>query len=222
MQKSEIFKELVLQILLFRGRLRFRWRNRKRLAVTESLKTILRTRCEEAIRAESLAYRGLYNVGLFIALVEQDISAHSESIYFARSEWHRQFHARGLAILLHELNEDMPQLLGKQYREWLKDIGLGQSWFEELNLITSKLSVFRKSHASFLGQVRNYVGAHKDHDAIKQLDTMAAFTGLGVYRLAADFSEPIRDLVAFYVRLLPYMHNPIVMLRQVSKSLPKP
>lgn len=123
--------------------------------------------------------------------------------------------------MLHELNEDMPQLLGKQYREWLKDIELGQAWFDELNLITSKLNVFRKSNAKFLAEVRNYVGAHKDHDAIKQLDTMAAFTGLDVYRLAAEFSDPIRDLVAFYMRLLPYMHNPIVMSRQVSKSLPK-
>jgi hypothetical protein len=38
-------------------------------------------RYEEATRAELPAYKGVYNVGLFIALLEQDISAFNESIF---------------------------------------------------------------------------------------------------------------------------------------------
>jgi hypothetical protein len=209
--------ELLFQIFMFPRRIAFRWKNRTRLQQSDALTKILRSRCDDARRADSEAYRGLYNVGLFVVLLERDISAYSESIFFARSEWHRQFHARGLALLLHEAAEDLPQLLGKQYRQWMRDLNLGEVWFDALNSIGKKLSCFRKAHGDFLYDVRNYVGAHRDHDAITQIDTMAKFNSIDVYRLAAELSEPVRDVVAFYTRLLQYMHNPIVMIRHVAR-----
>lgn len=211
--------EHLLQLLLFPKRIRFRWRNRKRLTVTESLKATLKARCEEAARAEVPAYQGVYNVGLFAVLVEQDISAYSEAIFFARSEWHRQFYARGLAVLLYEANEDFPQLLGKQYRSWLQDLELGSEWINSLNQVGRKLSAFNKSHGPFLKELRNYVSAHRDHDALSQIDIMAKFKAIDIYRLGAEFSLPLNDLVAFYTHLLRYLHNPAVMLRHVAKSL---
>jgi hypothetical protein len=209
--------ELLFQLIMLPKRVAFRWKNRTRLRQSEALTKTLRSRCEEACRANSDAYRGLYNVGLFVVLLERDISAYSESIFFARSEWHRQFHARGLAVLLHEAAEDLPQLLGKQYRQWMKDLNLGEPWFNALNSIGKKLSSFRKIHGDFLYDVRNYVGAHRDHDAMTQLDTMTKFNSIDIYRLAAELSEPVRDIVAFYTRLLQYMHNPIVMIHHVAR-----
>ena len=120
-------------------------------------------------------------------------------------------------MLLHEAAEDLPQLLGKEYRQWLKELELGEAWFEALNSIGKKLSAFRKAHGDFLHDVRNYVGAHRHHDAITQLDTMDRFKAIEVYRLAGELSEPVRDMVAFYTRLLQYMHNPVVMLCHVAK-----
>ncbi|MRR52127.1 MAG: hypothetical protein EG825_14665 [Rhodocyclaceae bacterium] len=211
--------EPLLQLFLFPKRLRFRWRNRKRLTVTESLKATLKARCEEAIRADIPTYQGIYNVGLFVVLVEQDISAYSEAIFFARSEWHRQFYARGLAVLLYEAAEDLPQLLGKQYRTWLQDLELGSEWTNLLNHAGSKLSAFNRSHGQFLKELRNYVSAHRDHDALSQIDTMAKFKAIDLYRLGAEFSVPLNDLLAFYTHLLRYMHNPAVMLHHVAKSV---
>jgi len=209
--------ELLFQLVMLPKRLAFRWKNRARLEQSDQLTNTLRSRCEEATRANSPAYRGLYNVGLFVVLLERDISAYSESIFFARSEWHRQFHARGLAVLLYEAAEDLPQLLGKEYRQWLKDLGVGDAWFEALNITGKKISLFRKAHGDFLHDVRNYVGAHRDHDSITQLETMDRFKAIEVYRLAGELSEPVRDMVSFYARLLQYMHNPVVMIRHVAK-----
>ena len=210
--------EWLLQTLMFPKRIRFRWRNRNRRKITESLLQTLKQRCDEATRGNVPTYIGIYNVGLFIVLLEQDISAYSESIFFARSGWHRQFFARGLAVLLYEGAEDLPQLLGKKYREWLVDLELDSQWITALNDIGTKLSWFRKSHGDFLSNVRNLVGAHKDHNTSAQLDVLANLEAMDVYRLGAEFSEPLRNLVDFYIRLLTYMHNPAVMLRQVAKA----
>jgi hypothetical protein len=199
--------EPLLQLLLIPGRFRYRWRNRKRLRVTEGLKKTLEARCEEATRAGSSSYKGLYNVGLFVALLEQDVSAFSESIYFARSNWHRQFHSRALAVLLHEGAEDLPELLGKDYRSWLKEVEVDESLVSALNSIHSKLTAFRRQHGQFLGEVRNHVGAHREHDALAQLELMSRFTAIDVYQRAAEFTVPLRELVDFYQTLLAHMHN---------------
>jgi len=111
----------------------------------------------------------------------------------------------------------LPQLLGKQYREWLDVLELDEQWIKALNEIGSKLSRFRKNHTQFLSKIRNYVGAHRDHDASAQLDILSDLKAIEVYRLGAEFSEPLRDLVAFYTHLLTYMNNPAVMLHHVTK-----
>jgi hypothetical protein len=213
--------EPLLQILLIPGKIRYRWRNRKRLRVTEGLKGTLQARCEEAGRVGSASYGGLYNVGLFVALLEQELSAFSEAIYFARSNWHRQFHARALAVLLYEGAEDLPELLGKEYRLWLKEVEADPSLVSALNSIHSKLTGFRKQHGQFLGEVRNHVGAHREHNALAQLELMSRFSAIDIYRLAAEFTEPLRELVDFYMQLLAHMHKPLVMLKAASRTLTK-
>jgi hypothetical protein len=209
--------EWLLQLLLIPKRLRFRWRNRNRRKVTEDLIVTLKQRCDEATLANVPAYVGVYNVGLFIVLLEQDISAYNESIFFAKSEWKRQFFARGLAVLLYEGVEDVLQLFGKQYRDWLNILELNERWIRALNEASSKLSQFRKKHSHFLSKVRNYVGAHRDHNASTQLDILSDLKAIEVYCLGAEFSEPLRELCTFYTNLLTYMHNPAVMLHQVAK-----
>jgi hypothetical protein len=98
---------------------------------------------------------------------------------------------------------------------------LGAPWFNSLKAIGKKLSGFRKNHSAFLGKVRNYVGAHREHDAMSQLNAMAEFDALDVYRLGAELSDPVRDLAAFYIQLLKYMNNPAIIIRSIAKSLPQ-
>jgi len=212
-------KELLFQFFMFPRRIRFRWRNRGRLKVLDSLAKTLRTRCDESARSNWVHYRQLYNVGLFVVLADRDIFGFNESMFFARSEWHRQFHARGLAVLLYELSEDLPQLLGKEYREALKELGIGEIWFKELNAIGKKLSTFRNKNKDFLYEVRNYVGAHRHQDAVMQLDAMMKIDTLDIYKIAVELNEPINELVSFYGLLLKYMHNTIVKIRYIGKKL---
>jgi hypothetical protein len=211
--------EWFLQLLMIPNRLRFRWANRKRRKVTEDLIATLKKRHDEAVRANVPNYVGIYNAGIFLVLLEQDISAYNESIFFAKSEWNRQFFARGLAVLLHEGAEDLTQLLSKQYRGWLEDLELDDEWIIVFNKIHSKLSGFQKKHTPFLNKIRNFVSAHREHDASVQLEILSDLKAIDVYRLGAVFSEPLRELVAFYTQLLTYMNNPAVTLRQVAKVM---
>jgi hypothetical protein len=209
--------EALVQLLLIPKRWRFRRNLAKSNPASEELITQLRARCGEASRAGSETYLGIYNAGLFIALLNRDIATYNESIFFARSAWHRQFHARNLAVLLYEATEDLPQLLGKSFRSWLGDLELDQTWLDSLGKITGQIAQFKRSHSTFLGDVRNYVGAHREHDSLSQLSVLDGLDPLVVYGLAADLSAPLNQLASYYTKLLTHMHNPAVMLKQACK-----
>lgn len=210
--------ETLRNILATPSRLRYRWKNRRRVAASASLQQSLKSNCDKAKAANIPTFAGIYNVGLFVAIAEQDISTYAEAIVFARSEWHRKFHARGLAVLLTELSEDLPELLGKQFRGWLSDIQLGDDQTVRLNTIGRELSSFRKQHHAFLSRIRNYVCAHRDHDASVQLDLIGALDVREVLRLGSQISVPLRGLIAFYQDLLIHMGRPRVIIGQLKRS----
>ena len=210
---------LLLRLLLVPGRFRHRWKNRNRLAVTTSLITTLKKQCADAQKHEFKNHAVAYNAALFVALVEQDLSAYSSALYFANTKWHQQFAARGMAVLLYETSKDIPEILGKEYRQALRDLGLGDSWLQALNKGVTGFNAFKTEHASFLNTVRTYVGAHKEKDALAQLAVLESLDHMEIYRLGAKFSASLNSLVEFQMALLTYLKNPMVMLKEASKAV---
>lgn len=202
-----MISELLLQIAMTPMRVRYRWTNRNRLVTSEKLKTVLQSRIEQFARAELPAHEEIFNVGLFIVLAEEDISAFSEAINFARSEWHRQFHARYLAVLLFELIKGLSGALGRKYRVRLVEIGCDQTWIDRLNKINKKITDFGKCNSAWLEEIRAYVAAHRDPNALEQIRVMASFNSLDVLARAAELSDPIRDLISFYIDLLEHIRK---------------
>src|SRR5437868_927418 len=113
---------LLLRIFLIPGRIKHQWKNRNRLTVTTGLIATLKKNCEDAQNHGFKSYAVAYNAALFMVLVEQDLSAYSAALYYANSKWHQQFAARGMAVLLYEMVEDIPEVLGKDYRQSLRDL----------------------------------------------------------------------------------------------------
>lgn len=212
---------LLLRLFLIPGRIKHRWKNRNRLAVTAGLIATLKKQCEDAQKHGFKNHAVAYNAALFMVLVEQDLSAYSAALYYANTKWHQQFAARGMAVLLYEVAEDIPTVLGKNYRRALRDLGLGDSWLHTLNKSAAGFNAFKIEHVSFLKTVRNYTGAHKEQNALAQLAVLETLDHMEVYRLGAKFSDPLRSLVDFQTVLLNYLQNPVVRLKEAAKVVDK-
>jgi hypothetical protein len=122
-----------------------------------------------------------------------------------------------MAVLLYGGAEDIPSVFGKTYRNALRELGLGKSWFDALNSATAELNEFKRDHAEFLKEIRNYVGAHREQDAVRQLVILEKLGHMEVYHLAAKFSKPLRVLVTFHTALLHYMKHPGVLFQEAIK-----
>lgn len=210
---------LLLRLLLVPGRFKHRWKNRNRLAVTTGLITTLKKQCEDAREHGFKNHAVAYNAALFMVLVEQDLSAYGSALYFANTKWHQQFAARGMAVLLYETSKDIPEILGKEYRQALRDLGLGDSWLQALNRGVTGFNTFKIEHSSFLNTVRTYVGAHKEKDALAQLAVLEALDHMEIFRLGVKFSASLNSLVEFQMALLTYLKNPMVMLKEAGKAV---
>lgn len=99
--------EWLFQSLMFFKRRRFRKEFAEKMPILEGIISTLRNKCEETENNGMSSYYGLYNVSLFTALLQRDIETYSEAIFMARSEWHRKFHSRNLAVLLYEAAVDL-------------------------------------------------------------------------------------------------------------------
>ena len=155
-----------------------------------------------------------YNLGLYILLLDMDWSILNWDMMHATNEWRRKFVARQMAVFLYEASEDITQLLGRDYREALKSLGIGENLLQELGQVSKQLSRFKKTNEDFLKRIRQFVGAHRDHDAAAQLDILDSLEPLKVYALAGDFYVPLRALVDLQVRLTLMIGNLQTLLKQ--------
>ncbi len=191
-----------------------------RAAASEALKSALRARLEDAKRANWQTYIEIYDLALVISLVDQDISAFGELISSAPTAWHKQFHARYLAILLCDAADRLPGLLGSGLKS-IRDLEIAANWTMELGRIRKRIVEFSTNNSKMLRAIRNNVGAHRNKEALTQLKLMASLDPNMVHGMAVMLSDAIVELIVFYTQLLKCIQNEGFMLRYGLRQIQK-
>jgi len=144
-------------------------REKKRIAVLEETIKSVRNGYERAKKSDMPHFQRVYNAGLYVLVFEYDIAILKNDALFAIRAWKRNFVARQLAVILYEAAHDLPELLGKEFRVSLNTFPLTDADWETFNGIMKLISKFKNEHRDLLNELRNFVGAHRDKDAGKQL-----------------------------------------------------
>lgn len=199
---------------MFIPRIKFRWRERRRAQAVREALSAMRQAHSGAVELGLPNVIRAYNLGLYILLLELDCSEMSWDMMRAGNEWRRKFVARQMAVFLYEASEDLTQLLGHNYRESLRSLGIGSDLFYELGQIARQLNRFKETNRDFLKQIRTFVGAHRDHDAAAQFVILDNLEPLKVYGLAGNFYAPLRALADLQVRLTLTIGNMETLLKQ--------
>jgi len=163
-------------------------------------------------------YNSLYNTCLFVLLMHYDMSVLVNYYYKAYTKsWERKLLARQIAVILYEAEKDIPNILGKDYRASLKKIPLWDGAEKELNKITKDLNQFKVTHSKMLGELRNCVTAHRDADAIKQMEIIDTLTPDKIIQIADDFNKIINPLLPFMTQILQVLGKAPVMIHHLSE-----
>ncbi len=176
-------------------------REKKRIAVLESTIKSVRVSYDKAKKNEMHHFERIYNASLYVLVFEYDMAILKNDALFATSKWKKNFVARQFAVILYEAAHDLPEILGKEYRETLKTLSLSDAELECLNRVTKNINRFKKEHHEVLSKLRNFVSAHRDKDAGKQLEIIENVNLLNMLELSGQFYEALRELVPFLVRI---------------------
>jgi hypothetical protein len=209
---------LIEWTVLLPYRIRLRWNKRGRKRHRDAAIRSVRSLVEKSGTLFNHTRR-IHNVSLYALLLDQDLSMLTDDMVLAVGQQRRVFVARNLAVLLYESSEDLPALLGRDYRESLRTLAIPDEWFDELNKASKQLSRFKDEHREFLKRIRNLIGAHRDKDAIAQIEAMETLEPLDVMRLAAKLQGPLNLLVNLQIKLTLHTGNLSVLGRDLfSKS----
>jgi hypothetical protein len=131
----------------------------------------------------------------------------------------RAFLAKQEAMLLYEAAEDLPQLLGREFRGAVKALGASAEQIARLNSVSSDLNQFWQRHREFLGSIRNALAAHRDHDALRYAESLDAIKALDhVMARAAELSQLLERLVVLITELATLTVGPEAIIRDMVTS----
>jgi hypothetical protein len=143
----------------------------------------------------------VFNVGLYLLLLDQDLADFTDDMVSAIGDRRRRFVAKHEAVLLYEAAEDLPQLLGREFRDAVKALGASADHQERLKEASAGLNRFWREHREFLGDIRKALAAHREHDALLYVEKLSSLKPLEVMRLAAEFSSHLERLIAVLIDL---------------------
>jgi hypothetical protein len=195
MSGAESIRMLVERFLLFPVRMRHGRRARPRHRARASAIATTRRTLQGATGLNAGNVRTVFNVGLYLLLLDQDLADFTDDLVNATGDRRRRFIAKHEAVLLYEAAEDLPQLLGKDFREAVRILGTPSELLARLNTASSDLSRFWKDERTFLGTIRNAIAAHREKDARRYLEVLESVEPLEVMKRAADFSGRLEHLI---------------------------
>lgn len=141
-EKYESLRNLLERVLWWPMRIRARARSRARYKVRQQAFAVTRNTLEGLAQLKAENHRIVFNAGLYLLLLDQDLADFTDHLVCAICEMRRVFIAKHEAILLHEAAEDATQLLGREFREAVKALGASDELLGRLNIVSSELNQF--------------------------------------------------------------------------------
>lgn len=138
---------------------------RRFLRKQEELKSV-------ATRMELSDVVKMCNCSQFLAICSFDVSVLTKRILIALPTWQRKLQARHLLLAIHELAEDVPQVLGRDLRVALAAGPNPQGHNAELGELQKALASTVVNWRNQIRTIRTISAAHRDHDATLLLGTI--------------------------------------------------
>lgn len=198
---SHQFRRAIAWVVMAPKRARFAWKYRAHLDASDGVIVRVRRLCARSREMEMENLACIHNATLFVLLLDQDFHWLRTQMLRALDEPERAFVARQVALLLFEASEDLPEVFGRRYRAALTALQFDEDVLPELNATMKEVNKFKRERAAALNRVRNLVVAHREHDALLQLETLEGIRPLSLMELAAELYVSIRRLSDLLVKV---------------------
>jgi hypothetical protein len=215
---NEQFKNAVETVALFRNRVRSRADARRRNKIRKEALISVRHTLQQATNMNAHNIQTIFNVALYLLQLDQDLAYFTTDMVCAIGDRRRAFVAKHEALLLYEAAKDIPELLGKKFRDAITALSVPADQVEVINAVSSDLNRFWRTHREFLGTIRNVLTAHREHDALAYAQALDSIGPLEVMHRAAELSQLLEILVCQLIGIGRLTSSPGTILRDIVRS----
>jgi len=197
----------------------FRKKSKRKVHVVTNA---LRTCSDNCRKIERLEMHGvrlpeilkLYEASQFCLMYEADLTILICDAVCRSERWESHPYGRLLAMTMLECVEDIPQVLGKEFRNALFTLDSDAAKKARLNNFVSQLANFRKTHEHDLRYIRTIAAAHRDHDVRRQLEVIDT---IDIRRLM-DLSKELVSILVLFTELMTDVLVELNVWKQVLKK----
>lgn len=216
MSPNQRIARLVKRVICFLSARRFRKNTAGALTLIEDTLHTIETQWHQANQLGLTKYSTLYNSMSFLLLLHYDLAVLAYDHAVEADERKQNLYARQLCLILHEALEDIPSVFGGKFRKAAASLPNGDNYLLAISGALKILSDIRKENHAQIAKIRNFVAAHRDHDALKQLEIMRDIDSLWLMAISGKFIEFLGKMVGAITPLLSEMGNPSVILKHIA------
>lgn len=144
----------------------------------------------------------IWNTAGYINITGYDLKIIGRELFFSTNEWQKRYFSRQACLLIYELTNDIPSLLGKDFRSELNKLSDAHTLVMELNLITKAISDYKKDNHERLKNIRNVSVAHRDKDFFEQLSIIESIQWSEIIEYLVRFDNIMNDLGGFLQKVV--------------------
>jgi len=154
--------------VLFRNRVRARADARKRRKIRNEALASVRQTLQRATDMHAENIRTVFNVALYLLQIDQDLAYFTSDMVEAIGDRRRAFVAKHKAVLLSEAAEDIPQLLGKKFRDAIAALSVPPERLQGINAVSADLNKCSSKYFQFAPSV---LAMHSPLEQVSRLVT---------------------------------------------------
>jgi len=152
-----------------------------------------------AQNSDDKALLSIANFNLCILLFRRDFQFLFNDTLLERNMTKKNLLARQLAVSLFDFLERIHSLIGTGIRPEIQKSSLPQTIREEMAALGREIGQLREKHGSYLSELRNVAGAHRDLDGLLQLHWIEATDIDKILSIAQQVSEVHATLMAAWI-----------------------
>ena len=159
----------------------------------------------------------LFDASLFCLLFDADLTVLCRDMSCRSNWWESRLYARLLAMTMLECVEDVPQVLGKSFRNALNKLAPQSQHLTALCTVSKTLSDFRKNHEGRLRPIRQIMAAHRDHDPNLIVSSVTNLDLGALIKLAGD----LNDALSKFSEIMSNVISDLDVFKEIFRSMAK-
>lgn len=136
----------------------------------------------------------IWNIFGFLNILEYDLTSVGYNLAFENKPWQKVYYARQVTLVMYEAFNDLPEVLGKYYKQIFDGIEKAKPYLETLKGYKKDFELLKNTNFEYLQEIRMNVSAHRDQDIDRQLEVIRTIDPYRVIKIMFDFEKILRKI----------------------------